>query len=125
MASIRFKAGILAKNGQYFGAKTEIPSKSFELDRCTTLEVGWIKAPSDSGVGSASNALGFTEDSGVAADVVAYILYDEKFNQRDTYMITCNSAELETMQGLALTASTVPLYKSLAVATGSGYTIKP
>ena len=126
MASIRFRAGILAYNADYYGAKTILATKSFELDKVSTLTMGYIQPPTDSGVGSASNALGFSETQIASTDKVgAYVLYQEKQNQLDRYLITCTSAELESMQGLSLTASSVPLYKSLVVATGSGYTLAP
>lgn len=123
MASIRFKAGVLAFNADYFGGKTQLPTKDFELDKVTSLQVGWLHPPTDSGVGTASNVLGFSElQQDFSNDkVAACFLYDEKFNQRDRYMITCTSADIKTMQGSGLTNSSTPLYYELL--TSNSYTL--
>src|SRR6185436_12939361 len=105
--------------------KTQLPSKEFELDKVTSLELGYCHPPSDSGVGSPSNALGFGETQFDFSNdkVAASFLYDEKFNQRDRYMITVTSTDLRTMQGFGLTNSTTPLYYVLAAS--NSYTLAP
>lgn len=121
--SLRIKAGILLRDGQYYGAQTTIPSDNFDVERMTNIQHGWLEGNAGtSGVGSPSYVNSFTESPTAhttAAKVGTQFFYQGKFNQMVRYFISCNSADFETALN---TTTNVNVSTTLAVATGSGYT---
>lgn len=119
--SLRIKAGVLQREGKYFGAQSVLPSDNFDFARITNIRQGYLTPYSDGGLGSPTYVNGFTETNvSGSGKVSAQFDYENKFNEFTRYVITCNSADLITAQS---TSTNVNVLTVLAVATGSGYTL--
>lgn len=118
--SLRIKAGVLQKGSNYFGAQTALPTDNFDVEKMTHIMNGYLAPYADSGLGSPTYVNSFTETNvSGSGKVGAEFIYEDQKNTYTRYVISCNSADLET----ALSTSTnVNVLTSLAVATGSGYT---
>lgn len=123
MGTISIKAGILRRNHEYFGGRTNIPAEIFILENIVSIRFGWLTPATDNGLGSTSNAMEFQQagaapfsNSKNGADFYYYI--NDSVTER--IFITCNSQDLIT----GLNDTDAQTYLALAVATGSGYVLQ-
>ncbi len=110
MGTVRFKAGVLSRDSQWFGAATILSSEVFEADKMDKVQFGWLTPALDNGIGSPSLVNSFQESSyAPASNSVAGIdfFYNHSVNIRRRYFISALSSDYTTAFG---TASTNPNY---------------
>lgn len=121
MGTVSLRAGLLRRDHEYFGGKTALPAEIFYVEQMRNVRFGYIIPALDNGLGTASNALEFSQTNiGGAGKNAADFYYDVNNSTRVRYSVTCNSLDYTN----ALESTDAQNFVSLAVATGSGYTLQ-
>lgn len=98
---LRIKAGILVRESSYYGAANALSAKVFQLDNMDNVEFGYLVPSSDSGVGTASSVLSFTQNPLPPSNAIRGIDFDYNHsnNIRKHYFISGSSADYYSISG--------------------------